>query len=533
MPDATPILGAAKIAGRTQNGYTIGLLNAVTGKSMADVQRVDGTRFSQEVEPLSNYFVGRVKKDLLGGNLVVGAIGTGVTRSLDDQFRSRLSSNAELVGTDMVYSWDNKAYSLSANLAMSNVEGDSTVILAKQLSSARYFQRPDRGRRSGGFFSTRLDSGATALRGLGGYTRLAKDAGDWLWETAVNWRTASFETNDYSFLTNADYVWNNVNVFRNWTKPTSWYRQLQVIVGGQMQHNFDGDLLQGTQAQAFVGGQTPQFWNWNTFYIWYPGGIFDDRLMRGGPAQRIPETSFNALNLSTDSRKQWQFSVNPSYSRDVRGGWSASPNISASFQPSRRVYVSFGPSFSNSRSKLQYVQTVADPTATAFGGTRYVLSDLRQESVSLDTRLNVTFTPRMTLQLYLPPFIASAHYLDFKEFNAPRSGDYSVYGRDRGTVSQTLDVKGRVTSYTIDPDGTGPAAAFTIQNPDFNFRSLRGNAVFRWEYHPGSTLYFAWTQSRSDMASIGDFNFPRDREALFAAHPDNIFLLKASWWLSK
>jgi len=72
-----------------------------------------------------------------------------------------------------------------------------------------------------------------------------------------------------------------------------------------------------------------------------------------------------------------------------------------------------------------------------------------------------------------------------------------------------------------------------VQNPDFNLRSVRGNAVFRWEYRPGSTLYLAWTQSRSASESFGDFNFARDRAGLFSTRPDNIFLVKASWWLPR
>lgn len=196
------------------------------------------------------------------------------------------------------------------------------------------------------------------------------------------------------------------------------------------------------------------------------------------------------------------------------------------------MLVSLSPSWSDSHSLLQYVKSVGDPTATAFYGRRYVLSALRQKSLGLDTRLNVTFTPTMTLQLYAQPFIASGEYFDFTEFDAPRRGAWSVYGRDRGTITATGTGGGR--TYTVDPDGAaGAAAPFTIANPDLNFRSLRGNAVFRWEYLPGPTLYFAWTHSRADQASLGDFNFSRDRDALFDAKPDNIFLIKASWWLAR
>jgi hypothetical protein len=87
---------------------------------------------------------------------------------------------------------------------------------------------------------------------------------------------------------------------------------------------------------------------------------------------------------------------------------------------------------------------------------------------------------------------------------------------------------GLTSAYTIDPDGAGPAQAFTFDNPNFSQQSLRGNAVFRWEYRPGSVLYVAWTRSCFDQTPFGNLEFTRDREALFAAPPDNVFLVKAS-----
>ena len=107
----------------------------------------------------------------------------------------------------------------------------------------------------------------------------------------------------------------------------------------------------------------------------------------------------------------------------------------------------------------------------------------------------------------------------------------SIYGKDQGTVVATTGPNGLVSDYIIDPDGAGPAAPFTLGNPDFTDRSLRGNAVFRWEYRPGSLLYVAWTQSRFDEGPFGDLQLGRERAALFGTKPDNIFLIKASYWL--
>jgi hypothetical protein len=533
VPQSSSILGAAKVTGRTAGGYTVGLLDAVTGRTSADVQRVDGSRFAQEVEPLSNYFVGRLKKDYRGGDLVLGVIGTSLTRNIDETFAPRLSRHAELLGSDWLYQWNNRAYSFMGSLAATSVAGDARVIAAKQRASARFYQRPDRGAGSDGFFLTQLDTTATVLRGYGGYARVAKDAGDWMWETAVNFRNPGFETNDYSFLTNADYIWNNANLIRSFRKPTSWYRSLNFVVGAQTQRNFAGDLTNNTDVHAFVGGTTTNFWNVNAFVIRRTPGLIDDRLLRGGPAVRTEGYSYWSGSISTDSRRQWQLATNPQYARTTMGGHQQSYDLTATVQPSTRTFVSFGPSFSTSLSKLQYVRAVTDPTATAFGGTRYVLADIDQRQLALDTRFNLTFTPTMTLELYAQPFIASGHYSSFKEFDQPRRDILNVFGRDRGAVTTTTDASGAITGYVIDPDGAGPAAPFALSNPDFNFRSLRGSAVFRWEYRPGSSLFFVWTQQRSDQVSIGNFDFGRDRTALFSAHPDNVFLVKASWWLAR
>jgi hypothetical protein len=162
-----------------------------------------------------------------------------------------------------------------------------------------------------------------------------------------------------------------------------------------------------------------------------------------------------------------------------------------------------------------------------------VLSSLTQKTLSLDTRLNVTFTPNATLELYAQPFFASGDYFNYKEFDAPRQSHKSFYGVDRGTIATVKDASGNDVSYTIDADAAGPSAPFSVDNPDFNFRSLRGNAVFRWEYNPGSTLYLVWTQERTDQAAVGTFDFGRDRTALLTSHPDNIFLVKLSYWLGR
>ena len=88
--------------------------------------------------------------------------------------------------------------------------------------------------------------------------------------------------------------------------------------------------------------------------------------------------------------------------------------------------------------------------------------------------------------------------------------------------------------YTVDPDGpAGPAASFAFDDPNFTSRSLRGTAVLRWEYRPGSTMFFVWTQQRSGSAAFGDFDVGRDTRSLLGDRPDNVFLVKATYWVGR
>jgi hypothetical protein len=175
----------------------------------------------------------------------------------------------------------------------------------------------------------------------------------------------------------------------------------------------------------------------------------------------------------------------------------------------------------------QFVRSATDPLATETFGRRYVFADLRQTTLSMTTRIEWTFTPTLSFQLYAQPFVSTGRYDRFKEFARPRSYDFLIYGKDRGTIGFDPTVQ----AYTVDPDGTGPAPSFQIGNPDFNVRSLRGNAVLRWEYRPGSAIFVVWQQERSDFAPEGNFDFGRDVGAIFRAPATNVFLIKASYWI--
>jgi len=50
------------------------------------------------------------------------------------------------------------------------------------------------------------------------------------------------------------------------------------------------------------------------------------------------------------------------------------------------------------------------------------------------------------------------------------------------------------------------------------------------EWRLGSALYIVWTEQRYDGAHPGQLDLGRDTRALFRAPPDDVFLVKISYW---
>jgi hypothetical protein len=548
IPDNTSILGAAKLTGRTRTGWSIGALDAVTGRSTANTLRVDTTRdtvtsaiLSQDtvrgnatVEPPANYFVGRIARDFRGGATQIRAIATSVVRGLGDDayLKDHLNTHSEAVGLGTDMYWGQRDYHLMWQMVGTSVSGDTADVNRLQQSSARYFQRPDRRNGSNGLFSDAYDPTLTSLRGLGLYGRFARETGKLLWEVSTNMRTPGFENNDIAALSRVDYWFMSGNVLRQWTKPSKWYRFMTLIAGGQQSYNFDGDLVD-RQGQLFGSMTMLNYWNVSAFWLYRPHRL-DDRLARGGPVLGSQTLSFWSGSISSDSRKAVIISLNADYYCNEGVYCGQDESLTAEIHPRSNIAVTIGPSFSRSVGSTQYVTTVADPAATNFYGNRYVFADIDQRSLSMSTRVNVTFSPTLTFDLYLQPLIASGKYSRFNEFAAPRSRTQLVYGQDIGTVHDSVVVTGTDSTiyHVIDPDGAaGPAPSFAVANPDFTFRSLRGNAVLRWEFRPGSTLFLVWTRSASTQISRGSIDLASDASSLFRGPSDNIFLVKMSYHL--
>jgi hypothetical protein len=516
--EQTTIVGAAKLTGKTAGGWSIGAIDAVTHLESARYVDTLGVERETPVEPQTHYFTGRLRRDFRAGNTVVGGILTAVNRTLDDPaLENLLRKNAYVGGLDLNHSWADQGWALDAAASGSLLEGSASAIDLTQRSSVHYLQRPDHGD------YLVYDPSRTSLRGSSVDASIAKTSGNhWLASLAYGNKSPGYEINDLGFQTRSDYRSLSTILLYQENKPGKLFRNYAIFPFTNQVWNYAGDVSFDAWQMA-ANGQLANFWSFDVRGN-FNRSAFDDRLTRGGPQARVPDGGSASMELISDSRRAHSFVFDYTYSWNAAGGRGDFPSMSASFRPSPSLRLAFEPSYSMTHSLAQYVMRVADPGATATYGRRYVFSTLDQKTVSLVTRMDWTFTPRLSLQLYVQPLIVSGDFSEFKEFAQPRTFEFDVYGKNRGSISRDPGTG----VYTVDP---GNGSTFQFDDPDFNFRSLLGNAVMRWEYRPGSTLFVVWQQRRTGVEPIGDFAFGRDYSALFKRSPENVFAVKATWWV--
>ena len=488
---STPIAAATKLTGRTRSGLSFGLLDAVTPK----VEGID----DQTVEPMTNYAVLRAQQDVRGGEAGVSIIATGVNRALDDLSRPYLHSSAYATGATFRNRFHDGQYELAGQFAATRVTGTRDVIWRTQRNSVHYYQQP------GDDYD--VDSSRTSLSGHSAQVKFGKYGGGITrFETSVVRQSAGFDVNDLGFLRRADILDWSTWAALSFREARGIYRWVQLNANHWEQWNTSGLRLDNA---VNVNGHMGLKNNWDV----HLGSTFSrltksfcDRCTRGGPALRQSSGIFPWAGVNSDSRRVVSAGLWTNvgfYDEGKSFNWTLDPYVNLRF--STQFQLNVGPSVSRRIENTQWFGNFED----AVGGTHYTFAHLDQRTLAMSTRLNYTATPNLTFEFYGQPFIARGRYADIRETSAtPAAERYDD----------------RFVSYVPPPSA----------KLSFKVTQLRTNAVVRWEYRPGSTLFVVWTQGRFDDVNQNlDQSWRQDYRDMFALHPNNTFLVKFAYWWSR
>ncbi|MBC8376425.1 MAG: carbohydrate binding family 9 domain-containing protein [FCB group bacterium] len=526
QPSNTRILGAAKISGKVGDNWSVGGLTALTNREYAHYYE-NSKIIDEQVEPYTSYNVLRSLKEFDDGRYGLGFMGTYTHRIMDgiellgdfdDQHESAdlLSEKGLGLGIDgWAFLGENRDWALGGWGGFSQINGTESRIFDLQNNSSHYFQRPDA-------VHVKLDTNATSLSGHAGRIKLNKEAGTVTFNAALGWISPGFESNDLGLTGSTDVINKHIMLGYRWLDRGQYIRSANASVIYANNHDFDwvktSDVFFGMGQVRFVN-----FWN-----IHVDGGYALENMsnnnLRGGPRVLEPGEAFLSGNLSSDYRKNLSFNWSYNYGSEDDGGHETGLSMHVNMKIGDRLNLSFGPAIFWDTEMAQYIETIDDPANTQMFGKRYVVSQLDQTITSADIRIDFPITPQFTLEGYFQPFFAVGDYSGFKEYKRPESNEFLVYGEEGSTIDE---------NFVIDPTGGSDDDAFTLYNPDFNYKALIGTLVLRWEFSPGSTMFFVWTHNGSNYENQGVFDFAQDFDTLLKSEADDIFALKMSYWFGQ
>ncbi len=494
VPSSTPILAAGKLTGRVGDGLALGVLSALTGRVEGRYLSEEGTVERMTVAPLTNHLAIRTRRNLRGGASSYGIAASSVVRRTDTpEVEAQLHGSAWTGGIDFRHEWSDRRWRLTGSVAGSHVRGSEEAIARTQRASHHFFQRPD---------ADHLDYDPTRTT-LGGYSTgitLTRQAGErWRGSLAGALTSPGYEVNDLGFATRTDRRDLQGTLTRQETRPGEHIRDWSVTADVRHEENFAGERVQ--RRYALRGGfRHLDYWSAG-FALQHGARALDDRSTRGGPLMIRPSESVAALEVGSDPRRSVAGFVSTAVLRDEEGasGWEVGGRVQ--LRPSPRWNLSVGPYVSSGRIAAQYIGTVPDAGAEETFGAHYLFAPLDFTQLRTDLRLDATLAPRLTLELFAQPLIFAFDYDEVGALARPGTFEFEPW------------------------EGNLPALDRTL-------RSLVGNAVLRWEWRPGSTLYLAWQQRRQGFGDEGRFSFRDDVSGIFGTGSDNILVAKMTYWIN-
>jgi hypothetical protein len=505
----TTILGAAKLSGKNKKGFSWAVLESVTQKEYATIDSLGYTR-KQVIEPATNYFVSRAQQDINKGNTVAGAIFTATNRKIDDARLDWLHTQAYSGGVDLLHHWKNRTYYINSKATFSHVKGTSEAIANTQLSSERFFQRPDNNH-------TVYDPGRTSLTGTGGQVLVGKKSGNMISDLGVVWSSPNYELNDLGFMPQTDNIsqWFWMQWRQQQPKGITRWRRFNINEWREFDFGWR-TLNQGFNTNAHA--QWKNYWT-SGVGITYVTHNVSNADLRGGPSLLYPGGVNFFGYLSSDSRKK----VYGELGGEVflgQDGWSRTDSyyLDLTFQPINALNINISTSLNTNRNPMQYVSS-----SEGNDTINYIVGEIDQTTARIALRVTYMLTPNISIQYWGQPFGTAGKYNNFKKIVNGRAETYTERFNSLPAESMVSDGD----SYHVDEDGNG-MTDYSFSKPDFNFGQFRSNMVLRWEYIPGSTVFLVWTRERNGAFYDKD---PQHEKYSFY-FPDkghNIFLLKFTY----
>jgi len=508
-----PIIGAAKLSGRTGGGLSAGFMGALTGDDFDPSRTFATARVSQEV----------------GLDSSVGGILTffdGPTRQGDVR--------ATAGGVD----WDLR---LADNRYSFGGFGSLTHRTAAGGDAA-----------AGG--NSAIEGGSET--GIAAFVRWTKREGVFTYQFIADVFQDTFNPNELGRITNTDFV---TFVSRlTWQlgegRPFGPFQRASVQFNSQQRWTYRERIHEGANPRVSFDWTTPAFRSYSLeLGMENPFGGYEIYQTRGLGPRAGPRMVRAGFSFSTDERRDLTFRPDVNLRRWDDGGQRLNARLRADWTASPRVTLSADVSAERESGRVDWSSNevfARDPDGWSIGprsGTPNVspneLVPIPGVEAELDAALaGVEPYPSgcagdCPTYYFVPVFGAR----DVRSLDGTIRGSFTfTRNLDLSVFTQLFVARARYDDFQLlrDPDTLVPFAGYPKGNA-FTRARFQLNAALRWEYRPGSTVYAVWTQGRvgdarlDPLAPAGpspwDTRFPDQVSDVFGVHPDNVFMVKVSY----
>jgi hypothetical protein len=500
---------AGKVTGKTAQGISVATLYAAT-----DVTRPGQTHnLFKNGEKLTHFMIGRFGKEFGNGAHKINVMQTAVYKPNDrDLYDEEDTRDAWVSGFDFDFNFHDKMYNIHGSWVGSAIDPAPSQE-DPALSHSRYY-------------------------GTGGELDLRKLGGNWRGGIWGRWESDELELNDFGSLQAPDEVgggsWIRYHHNAQSTDASLLkfqtefeFGQLWLYGSGEGFAVDDSGTYTAERVWSYGEGHPQTAWiewdawsQWSNYWeLW--GGInwnpentskyetrdYEDR---AGPLLRVPSRWYSWWGIATDRRRPVRMNFyGRAWWNDV-GTWEMENTLEARWKATTAMTYTLAVGYSSMHHNAQHVENFARPGG-GIGGIRYVFGKLDQRTVDLTLRSNILFTRDVSLEFYAQPYLSVGSYRDPRELARPDSYDFVAYRSDD----------------------------FDIRDYDFRYSEVNLNTVLRWEFRPGSALFLVWKQGRcidEDRAGVAEtsrrFNNSLRVGSLFRTEPENVFMVKMSYWFS-
>lgn len=231
-PQSTKLINATKLSGRLQGGLGIGVFNAISAQTFAEVEDDNKVRRKIEISPLTNYSI-IVLDQTLKNNSSISLINTNV-------LRSGPAYDANVTAGLFDFNDKKNMWNFGGKVGVSNLIG----YLPNDKTKSGYTHNLYFGKTSGKFNFN-------------------------LNQTLTN---SNYVIRDLGYFTTNNYIDHNLWMGYSWTKPTNWYNNLRFNFNAGYSRRLKPAVYQNSNFNINMNGQLKNLWYAGLFGGYEPAG---------------------------------------------------------------------------------------------------------------------------------------------------------------------------------------------------------------------------------------------------------------------